>query len=355
MRRSISFTSLIVALVAIPSLALAQWTAAPSNPPSSNATAPLNVGSSAQSKVAGLLLNTGGATNGLIVQYGRVGIDTTAPSYPLDVSGYANASGYCIGGASCITSWPSGGSGTITGVTAGTDLSGGGTSGTVTLNDTSTLNSVTSRGSSTSNSISTGPITASYITTTSGGVNANSYTVTAGKFCLGASCITSWPSGSSATPTLDQVLAAGGTSSRPATVGNLNAAVTSLGATTVSGLVSNGNINASGYSVQANSFVYSSDRNLKTNIVNLDDNDSLSNILKLQGVSFNWKNDGRPDIGLIAQDVEKVYPVLVHTNPQTGLKAVEYANLIGPLIEAIKAQQAEIDTLKAQVQALEQR
>ncbi len=339
MRRSISFTSLIVALVAIPSLALAQWTAAPSNPPSSNATAPLNVGSSAQSKVAGLLLNTGGATNGLIVQYGRVGIDTTSPSYPLDVSGYANASGYCIGGGSCITSWPSGGSGTITGVTAGTDLSGGGTSGTVTLNDTSTLNSVTSRGSSTSNSISTGPLTASYITTTSGGVNANSYTVSAGKYCLSGSCITSWPTGSSGTPTLDQVLTAGSTSSHSINTG----ALTVTGTATVSS------------SVTASSFLYSSDRNLKTNITNLDSNDALSNILKLQGVSFNWKSDNRPDIGLIAQDVEKIYPVLVHTNPQTGLKAVEYANLVGPLIEAIKAQQAEIDSLKAQVQALEQR
>ncbi|HEU5114493.1 MAG TPA: hypothetical protein VFT82_01865, partial [Candidatus Paceibacterota bacterium] len=57
--------------------------------------------------------------------------------------------------------------------------------------------------------------------------------------------------------------------------------------------------------------------------------------------------------GLIAQDVEKVYPELVNTNKQTGLKSVEYANLVGPLIEAVKEQQKEIDTLKAEVAALQ--
>lgn len=101
----------------------------------------------------------------------------------------------------------------------------------------------------------------------------------------------------------------------------------------------------------AAAFYYSSDRNLKKNIEPLDD--SLDKILQLQGVSFDWKSTDQASVGLIAQDVEKVYPELVTTDPKTGLKAVEYGNLVAPLIEAVKTQQQEIDELKAEVDALE--
>ena len=96
-------------------------------------------------------------------------------------------------------------------------------------------------------------------------------------------------------------------------------------------------------SVSSGAFLYSSDRNLKTNIQPLQD--SLSKVLQLQGVSFNWKATGRSDDGLIAQDVEKVFPELVSTD-SAGFKSVEYGNLVGVLVEAIKEQQKEIDSLK---------
>lgn len=102
--------------------------------------------------------------------------------------------------------------------------------------------------------------------------------------------------------------------------------------------------------VTATSFIYSSDRNLKENIKAIPN--ALDKVLRLNGVMFNWKEDGRPDLGLIAQDVEKVFPELVHTNPATNLKAVEYGNLIAPLIEAIKEQQKQIEELKNQINAL---
>lgn len=104
--------------------------------------------------------------------------------------------------------------------------------------------------------------------------------------------------------------------------------------------------------VRAGAFFYNSDKTLKTNILSLDSSDSLSKILNLQGVSFNWKADGRKDMGLIAQDVEKVFPDIVSTDKSTGLKSVEYGNLVAPLIEAVKAQQKEIDALKKEVEAL---
>ena len=95
-------------------------------------------------------------------------------------------------------------------------------------------------------------------------------------------------------------------------------------------------------SVSSGSFLYSSDRNLKTNIEPLQN--SLSKVLQLQGVSFDWKTTGRSDYGLIAQDVEKVFPELV--SGEEGSKSVEYGNLVGVLVEAIKEQQKQIDELK---------
>jgi hypothetical protein len=102
--------------------------------------------------------------------------------------------------------------------------------------------------------------------------------------------------------------------------------------------------------INATAFYYNSDAAFKKEITPL--NNSLDDILKLSGVSFKWKDSGQPAIGLVAQDVEKVYPELVTTNPQTGMKSVQYGNLVAPLIEAIKAQQAQIDALKKEIEAL---
>lgn len=105
-----------------------------------------------------------------------------------------------------------------------------------------------------------------------------------------------------------------------------------------------------GSSVGSNAFFYMSDARLKNNIATL--SDSLSKVLQLRGVSFNWKTTGRSDVGLIAQEVERVYPEAVNTD-DNGIKAVEYGHLVGPLIEAVKAQQEEIESLKARIRALE--
>ncbi len=58
---------------------------------------------------------------------------------------------------------------------------------------------------------------------------------------------------------------------------------------------------------------------------------------------------------MIAQEVEKIFPMLVHTDGE-GIKSVEYGNLIAPLIEAIKelnanniSQSEEITSLKSEI------
>ncbi|MDP3785148.1 MAG: hypothetical protein Q8R12_03705, partial [bacterium] len=77
-----------------------------SSPPLGNVPAPLNISSSGQSKSGGLILNTGGASYGLIVDQGNVGIGTQSPTQKLDVAGYIRgATGLCIG-SDCRTGWP---------------------------------------------------------------------------------------------------------------------------------------------------------------------------------------------------------------------------------------------------------
>jgi hypothetical protein len=70
-------------------------------------------------------------------------------------------------------------------------------------------------------------------------------------------------------------------------------------------------------------------------------------------VTFNWKNNNKPSVGLIAQEVEKVFPELV--SDSGGTKSLQYSALVAPLIEAVKEQQREINSLETRLQILESR
>ena len=111
-----------------------------------------------------------------------------------------------------------------------------------------------------------------------------------------------------------------------------------------------GNETIPGYITAAGGFFYS-DIRLKKNIVPLQN--GLQTILALQGVRFNWKDSGKAGIGLIAQDVEKVLPELVTTNSATGLKSVEYGNIVAPLIESVKELKQESDAKDKKIAQLE--
>jgi len=90
--RIVALTSILLAISFLAAFYALSWQEPTQNPPQGNVPAPLNVGPDGQSKVGGLILNTGDAThapapNGLIVQYGNVGIGTTNPQAKLEVSG----------------------------------------------------------------------------------------------------------------------------------------------------------------------------------------------------------------------------------------------------------------------------
>ena len=77
--------------------------------------------------------------------------------------------------------------------------------------------------------------------------------------------------------------------------------------------------------------------------------DPLSKILLLNGYMFTWKATDKRDMWVIAQEVEKVFPEIIHTDDQ-GYKSVEYGNLVAPLIEAIKELNQKLDEQAQKIQ-----
>jgi hypothetical protein len=109
------------------------------------------------------------------------------------------------------------------------------------------------------------------------------------------------------------------------------------------GTISVTNLTAS-QTVQAQDFNSTSDETLKTNITTVEN--GLETIKSLRGVTFDWKINQKPSIGVIAQELEKVLPQLVKDGDP---KTVNYNGLIGVLIEAVKELSSEVEELKKKV------
>jgi hypothetical protein len=104
-----------------------------------------------------------------------------------------------------------------------------------------------------------------------------------------------------------------------------------------------GNINSVGV-ITATDFNSSSDINLKENIKVIEN--ATSKVQQLSGISFNWKENKKPAIGVIAQEVQSVFPELVNKLPN-GTLTVNYDSLIAVLIESVKELKQEIEELKS--------
>jgi hypothetical protein len=93
------------------------------------------------------------------------------------------------------------------------------------------------------------------------------------------------------------------------------------------------------------SLTETSSKRYKENIHTLDN--SLNKILQLRGVTYNRKENQTKEIGVIAEEVEKILPEVVIYNKDNQPDSVSYGRITAVLIEAIKEQQKQIDELKA--------
>jgi hypothetical protein len=100
-----------------------------------------------------------------------------------------------------------------------------------------------------------------------------------------------------------------------------------------------------------------SDERMKKNVKKL--SDVLERLMFVDGVTFDWRIEEFPQenlskgrqVGIIAQNLEKVFPELVNTGA-SGYKSVAYDKLAAVLLEAIKEQQKEIEALRTEIQSL---
>ena len=114
-------------------------------------------------------------------------------------------------------------------------------------------------------------------------------------------------------------------------------------------------VSASGDVVAAGDVVayYTSDIRLKDNIEVI--KGSLDKIGKIRGVEFDW-NEKAPgwarerghDVGVIAQEVQKVIPEIV-VERKNGFLGVDYKRIIPLLIESVKELKQEVEDLKKKV------
>jgi hypothetical protein len=93
-----------------------------------------------------------------------------------------------------------------------------------------------------------------------------------------------------------------------------------------------------------------SDERLKKDIARL--HNPLQKIIQLNGYTYHWKDehlDNSLQTGVLAQEVQKLFPHLVNEN-KDGMLSVNYSGLIPVMIESIKEQQRQIDELKKMVE-----
>jgi hypothetical protein len=88
-----------------------------------------------------------------------------------------------------------------------------------------------------------------------------------------------------------------------------------------------------------------SDERLKENIRTIEQ--AVDLVKELRGVYYTRKETNAPGLGVIAQEVKRIFPEIVHENNE-GTLSVAYGNLVGVLIEAIKELSDRLDKVEAQ-------
>lgn len=104
--------------------------------------------------------------------------------------------------------------------------------------------------------------------------------------------------------------------------------------------------------VWASAFYHLSDLALKEDIRKID---GLNLVRQLRGVMFKWKSSGNTDLGVIAQEVERIIPYIVERDANSKFATVNYDSLIAVLIEAVKSLDKRNDLQDARLKVLEEK
>jgi hypothetical protein len=103
----------------------------------------------------------------------------------------------------------------------------------------------------------------------------------------------------------------------------------------------------------AEAWVTHSDRNLKTNIQEMDNNAALNAVMSLQPSTYEKKASGKSEIGFIAQEVAQIVPEICALDANGVGRGIDYSRMSTLLAGALKAQQEQIAQLKEIVAKLQ--
>ncbi len=128
-------------------------------------------------------------------------------------------------------------------------------------------------------------------------------------------------------------------------------------------LTVNGNENVNGNILASGTITASSDKRLKQNIVPL--TGTLSKLDQLRGVSFEWNHlsasmghkEGEKNIGMIAQELQKVYPELVvaSKNGHQEYLSIDYGKFTAVLLQSVKELKSQMNTMQDQINILQEK
>ena len=112
--------------------------------------------------------------------------------------------------------------------------------------------------------------------------------------------------------------------------------------------------------IKTNGLFGTSDLRLKNILARLEDGSSLEKIMKINPAVFRWneksKDNGKIELGLIAQEIEEIMPEAVHTHKTENFedeRVLEYQAIFVMSIGAIKDQQKIIENQKEKINSLE--
>jgi hypothetical protein len=93
-----------------------------------------------------------------------------------------------------------------------------------------------------------------------------------------------------------------------------------------------------------------SSKRYKENIVTI--TSSLDKVTQMRGVTYTRKDTGIKEVGVIAEEINEIFPDLVIKNQEGEVESVSYGRFIALLIESTKEQQKQIDELKQEIISL---